>query len=364
MKGYTISNNPYTLRFSYIPPRMIERTVIMDEIIGNFVRDIPTYSGMFITGVRGAGKTVMLSEIRKRMGAGKDWITVDLNPESDLLDSLARRLFIIPELKRLFLEARLDFSVLGIGIHLESAELIASNEEDAVLMMLRALKKAGKKLFVTIDEVTYSKKVARFSHALSSYSSEGYDIYVLMTGLIENINNIRNKKSLTFLYRAKVKELDILNISLIRNDYQDALGLPFDLAEHIARESRGYSLAFQAIGHLYYDEICRCDSYDKIDQNKINNELDQILSELSYDKIWSELSDNDRAVLKAMSEIKDLTGKEYIKIEQIRNTTGMSSDSFTKYRSRLLERGIVDGSQYGHLRFKLPRFEQYISREG
>ena len=31
--------------------------------------------------------------------------------------------------------ARFDFSVLGIGVHIEGAKLIASNEEDALVMM-------------------------------------------------------------------------------------------------------------------------------------------------------------------------------------------------------------------------------------
>ena len=47
-------------------------------------------------------------------------------------------------------------------------------------------------MLVTIDEITYSEDVAKFSHALSSYASEDYDIYVLMTGLKENIDKIKN----------------------------------------------------------------------------------------------------------------------------------------------------------------------------
>ena len=102
MNGYKTVDNPYTLQFSYVPPKHIERAVISNEIIENFTKNIPTYRGMFITGVRGSGKTVMLSDIRNKIVQKKDWITVDINPESDLLDSLARALYLIPELKALF----------------------------------------------------------------------------------------------------------------------------------------------------------------------------------------------------------------------------------------------------------------------
>ena len=35
--------NPYTLQFSYIPPQFIERSIITNEIINNFIREVPTF---------------------------------------------------------------------------------------------------------------------------------------------------------------------------------------------------------------------------------------------------------------------------------------------------------------------------------
>ena len=140
MKEYKEINNPYTLQFSFVPPRMIERTLVTSEIIDNYARPVPTYRAIFITGVRGSGKTVTLGTIRKKFEESPNWITVDLNPENNLLDALARGLYLNPAQKKLFLKAKLDFSALGIGVHLEKAELIASNEEDALKLMLQTLK--------------------------------------------------------------------------------------------------------------------------------------------------------------------------------------------------------------------------------
>ncbi|MBR1477102.1 MAG: ATP-binding protein [Lachnospiraceae bacterium] len=326
----------------------------------NFTREVPTYRGMFITGVRGSGKTVMLGDIRNKIAEQDRWLTVDINPESNLLDSLARKLYLIPMVKAMFIKAKLDFSVLGIGVHLENAELMASDEEDAIEMMLRVLKKSGYKILVTIDEVTYSKGVAKLSHALSSYAGAGYDIYLLMTGLIENINNIKNKKSLTFLYRAKINKLDTLNITAIWSDYQKTLGLDREDAEKLAYMTRGYPLAFQAVGYLYWNELCKHEKFDDINQDEVDEKLDVILAELAYDKIWDELSQNDVKILYVMCRISSSSKTELIKVEDIRNAINMTSDSFTTYRKRLIEAGIVDGRQYGHLKFMLPRFENYI----
>ena len=360
MREFTEINNPYTLQFSYIPPQFIERKPITSDIINNYVREVPTYRGMFITGVRGSGKTVIMGEIRNRIKEHKDWIAVDLNPESDILESLASNLYLIPSLKVLFTNAKLDFSVLGIGVHIEKPSMTASNSEDAVKMMLDVLKKAHKKVLITIDEVTYNSDIAKFSHAMSSYASQNYDIYVLMTGLLENIKAIKNKKSLTFLYRAKIMELDRLNLTAISMDYRNTLDIDEDTANLLARESGGYSLAFQALGYHYWNEICRKETTEKIDLNKIRGELDSSLSELSYEKIWDELSGTDKKVLVAMTHISKENEGVAVKVDDIKKRINMSSNTFSTYRKRLIESGILDGTQYGYLSFNLPGFDRFV----
>lgn len=353
-------NNPYTLQFSYIPPQFIERTLVTNDLINNFTRKVPTYRGMFITGVRGCGKTVMMGDVRNKIGKLDNWITVDLNPESNLLDSLTRSLYMIPEIKALFVKAKLDFSVLGIGVHLENAELVASNEEDALIMMLRVLKKHEKKVLITIDEITYNTDVARFSHAMSSYANADYDIYVLMTGLIENIKAIKNNKSLTFLYRAKVNELDSLNITAISSDYQKVFASSREIADKLAFCTKGYSLAFQALGYHYWNALCRNEDPEGINLDDVYRELDITLSELSYEKIWDELSNSDKKVLFAINALSKKNNNSLVKVEEIRELAEMTSNTFTTYRKRLIDSGIVDGKQYGFLSLKLPRFGEFI----
>lgn len=361
MSKFELINNPYTLQFSYIPPQFIERTLVTNEIISNYIREIPTYRGMFITGVRGSGKTVILGDIRNKIAAIKEWITIDLNPESNLLDSLARNLYLIPQIKALFVKAKLDFSLLGIGVHIENAELVASNEEDAVKMMLEVLKKAGKKVLVTIDEVTYGNDVSRFSHALSSYASADYDIYVLMTGLADNIKTIKNQKSLTFLYRAKVKELDSLNMTAITSDYQKVLEIEREKAEELAYSTKGYSLAFQTLGYHYWNAICNTPKGKDVDIDAVYENMDITLSELAYEKIWDELSAGDRKILIALDDLMAKEKSYAIRVEDVRNAVNMKSNTFNTYRTRLLDSGVVDGKQYGYLSIKLPRFSNFLA---
>ena len=361
MNSLKKNDNPYTLQFSYHPPLFINRTLITDELLNNFTRRVPTYRGVFVTGVRGCGKTVMLAEIRNRLSQEDNWISVDINPEGSLLASLAANLYMMPELRSLFIKASLDFSIIGIGAHIENAEMVASDDETAVRLMLNVLKKKGIKLLVTIDEITYSQSVAIFFHALSSYTNSDLDIYVLMTGLRDNINNIKNKPSLTFLYRAKIVELDALNVTLITDSYQKSLNLSKTQAEDIAYKTRGYSLAFQAFGYHYWNAISDAGKYEKVDISETDRMVGITLTELAYDKIWDELSETDKRIVKAMVMITHEKESDLAKVEDIRAKTDMTSDSFSKYRERLIQSGIADGKQYGYLKFALPLFDEFVS---
>ena len=55
------------------------------------------------------------------------------------------------------------------------------------------------------------------------------------------------------------------------------------------------------------------------------------------------------------------TGNNLIKVEDIRKAAAMTSNTFTTYRTRLIDSGVVDGKQHGYLSFKLPRFEEFMN---
>ena len=51
----------------------------------------------------------------------KDWIVIELNPDRDLLYSFAAKLYDQKNLKDLFIKAKLDLSVLRIGVSIEKS---------------------------------------------------------------------------------------------------------------------------------------------------------------------------------------------------------------------------------------------------
>ena len=81
---------------------------------------------------------------------------------------------------------------------------------------------------------------------------------------------------------------------------------------------------------------------------------------MAYEKIWDELSEVDQKVLIAMKQLLGSSEEQYIRVEDIRNAVKMTSNTFTTYRARLLESGVIDGKRYGYLSLKLPLFGRFV----
>lgn len=69
-----------------------------------------------------------------------NWIVIELNPARDLLQSLAAKIYSIPELHALFVNEKLDFSAFGLGISIENAAPV-TDIENALELMLKHIQK-------------------------------------------------------------------------------------------------------------------------------------------------------------------------------------------------------------------------------
>ena len=340
-------NNPFTLSFGKKPTQFISRITQTNEIIENFQASDPSNQIYMLTGVRGSGKTVLMTTIANSMREDDNWIVLELNPERDLLQSLAAKLYSIPQMHALFMKARLDVSALGIGVSIENAVPV-TDIEHALEIMLDEIKKAKKRLLITVDEVTNSAHIRVFASAFQIFLRRDCPVFLLMTGLYENLYDLQNDKSLTFLYRAPKMVLEPLNFAAVKRRYMDIFSLEGKQAEQMAMLTKGYPFAFQVLGYLYWEKR------DRMTIEDMMPEYDQYLEEYVYSKIWSELSELDRRIVNEMA----VSGET--KIKNIRERLGMKSEQFSVYRERLKRKGVVSSEQYGYLTLALPRFDEFV----
>ena len=298
-----------------------------------------------ITGVRGSGKTVMMTQISNKLRADADWVVIELNPATDLLSSMLSKLNSNQVCTELIKSAKIDLSFFGFGVTIEGTVPI-TDAETAIIKILEKIKKSGRRLLVTIDEMTNSESMKVFAGAFQIFVRQELPVFLLGTGLYENIEELQNEKSLTFLYRAPKIQLRPLNNGAIINKYKTIFHISQESASQMAELTKGYPFAFQVLGYLTWN-------HDG-DYHAVLDEYEQYLSEFVYDKIWSELSAKDRMVAKAIADEK--SGK----IKDIRERLGMETNEFNPYRKRLIKKGIVSGEMRGYVYFTLPLFAEYV----
>ncbi len=337
--------NPYTLTFGKEPINAISRSSQLNSVTEAFNEDIPPQQVFMVTGVRGAGKTVFMTEISEKLRKSSGWVVVELSPEKDMLNSLVAKLSSENEFAAIFKSAKINLSFWGFGLAVSGVTPI-SDLEVAATKMIESLGKHGKRVLITVDEVDNTPFMREFASAFQIMLRHDLPVFLVMTGLYDNINRLQNENTLTFLYRAPKVDLKPLNISAIADNYNRVIGIDERTSLRAAKATFGYSFAFQVIGHYLWEKE------GKYDEAII--EARQYLEDYSYEKIWSELSYKDREIIHAVASIKN--GK----ISEIRESLNLDTNSFNPYRNRLIKKGLLDGSVRGYLTFTLPFFEEYV----
>ena len=337
--------NPFSLDFGKEPYEFIPRSLQMDELVHTFMAERPSRHVSIVTGVRGSGKTVFMTTVCKRFQQEKDWIVVELNPDRDLLLNLASQLSENQKLRKIFTSAKINLSYFGLGLQVEGAEPI-HDIEVALNRMISSISRHHKKLLIAIDEASNSADMRVFASAFQILLRKDYPIFLLMTGLYENIREIQNQKTLTFLYRAPRIALSPLNIGRMTDSYARIFNISSEEALEMAKKTKGYSFAFQVLGYFTW--------LFPSDPARVMEEYRQYLGEYVYEKIWAELSRRDQQVLYALAQTS--SGE----VSAIRERLDMTSYQFTPYRTRLIRKGIISGDTYGIIRFDLPLFNEFV----
>ncbi len=340
-------NNPFTLSFGKKPLNYIYRIKDTDLVIESFTQEPSTNQLYVITGIRGSGKTVLITALTKAFYEMEDWIIVDLNPDKDLIEGLASELYENSKIKKLFVKKEFSFSFKGVSFSIEG-DVPALTSETLVKKMLEKIKEKKKKVLITIDEVTSNEYMRVFAKTFQSLVRFDFPVYLLMTGLYENISKLQDDKSLTFLYRAPKINLSPLNLSSIAMSYKKIFAVNEEEAMELAKMTNGYAYAYQVLGYLLFK-----DGKKEADED-ILSQYDQYLQEYVYKKIWSELSDVEQKIMMSIKTNNPVSIKSLIKTLEINNSY------FSIYRDRLIKKGIIYAPAYGKIQFVLPRFYEFI----
>ncbi|WP_027209529.1 hypothetical protein [Butyrivibrio hungatei] len=297
-------------------------TCIADEIINSFTSEESSKYVYKITGIRGSGKSVEYGNVIRALKADKKWLVYPLSAAGDAVKTL---------ISKLSMESFID----------------SYSDEAMLTKMVAEANKKKYNVLVGVDDISKTPEMIRLLSMIGSMILEGMHIYLLVTGLAENIEEFSSEKNLTFFKRADELEIKGLNKYDITAMYQKLLKIDAVEAKKIEEETKGYAYAYQVLGSLYFGK------QKNETLNDIIPEFERIMFRDSYDLVWKSLSNGEKEVVRCICKTKDGKAEDIKKLMA-------NAASYSVYRSRLINKHLVSDEIRGYMKLRLPHFDKFV----
>ena len=393
--------NPYRPGAGHYPPHLAGRQNEINRCENLFEQDI-IMKNIIITGLRGVGKTVLLTKL-KPIALQKKWVwcgtdmseSVSVSEENlairiltDISIPLSNVTFDIQLIKEVGFteykskELKLGFNEL-YNLYQNTPGLI-SDKLKYVLGFVWEIMKAKtsfKGIIFAYDEVqTMQDHAKKEQYPLSllldlfqSIQSKGIPFMLILTGL----PTLFPKLVSTRTYSERMFEQIFLE-KLNDRDSKDAIETPLreenceilftpESVETIVRVSGGYPYFIQFICKEVYDIFITQVEEGSEDSKVPVKEIIQKLDTDFYSGRWANLSDRQRELLKVVSMLdnsdKEFSVQEVVNKSEERLEKPFGNSHVTQMFGALQIKGILFRNRYGKYSFAVPLFNEFIRRQ-
>jgi len=144
--------NPFSLLFGVKSENYLKRVNEFNEIVNSFENNLVFGCYSIISGIRGSGKTAMLTDLIEYYSNFEDWIIIELIPSMNLLEQLASKL--IDKMNKIKNKYKLSFSFSFVGITFEITGKDKINDITLLIEnLLLELKRKNIKVLIANDEI-------------------------------------------------------------------------------------------------------------------------------------------------------------------------------------------------------------------
>lgn len=360
--------NPFKPTAGKMPPVLVGREKVTDD----FLEGLANGEGapgrlMRITGPRGSGKTVLLSELAS-IAEDEGWLVVNVSGSGDLLASLSRRLM----RKSLFSEIVFKAQSPLVSIEARRGSANLDDFESILECATRGMTKRGKGLLVTIDEVQDASRddIREIATAVQFMIRENQNIALVFAGITTGVLDILNGKSVTFLRRAKPEELDAIPLDEVRDSLRDTIANSgFQIEEEalaLATDAtQGYAHLIQLVGyHVWRTAWLRGRRDDGVIVVSVDDATRGVAAardEFKSAVLEATITGLPKTAIDfilAMSETRDVVSTSKI-ASMLKRTTGYLSP----YRRQLISRQVIEQTAPGYVTFSIPLMKEYLAEE-
>lgn len=373
-----MSPNPFKPTAGKMPPILIGR----DDIIGVFQQGLDNGAGaperlMLVTGQRGSGKTVLLTEFG-RVAAANGWDVVSETASAGLAQRLIETLAAGPHVSRATLEP--SVSVGGASVTLGSIEVSRSQApltlRAAIEVRLGQLP-PGKGILITIDEVQAAQRedlvavatavqhVIRDQDMTDAPDAEKRGVAVVFAGLVSVIDDLVNDEVLTFLRRYVRRNLGNVPLPDVRNAYLRSIedagkNMSLQDAQTAAELSDGFPYMIQLVGYYMWQaaDARRSATIEREDVELGSKDAETTFEEAVCAPAMHSLTEAQRQFVLAMGEDWPLPSK----VSDIAFRCGKSKSWASKYRSSLVRANIISPAGRGLVAYEVPHLGEYVCR--
>ncbi|WP_087009290.1 ATP-binding protein [Gulosibacter sp. 10] len=329
--------------------------------------DFGENQSVLVSGLRGAGKTAMLSLLQDH-AMGHGWLVISDDASRGLMDRVMKST--IPRIRNALSEpAHNRLSSFSIGQFGVSWEQAGAAREAAPLLRhdLKALSDAleGRGgLLITIDEVssgrTRLRELSRFALEIQHALTSGANIMVVFAGIQVDLNELLKHEHNTFLRRSRRLDFRRLTPDETRYVIAETTSLggrsvaPAAL-DHLTSISQGYPYLIQLVGDYAWRRtpdapVISIEDADYALERGIKAVQDRVIS-----RVYDDLSERDKDFLRAMAQDEGRT-----RIADLKARMDAYDQYVQVYKRRLIDTGYVQSAGHGYVEFSLPYLDQYI----
>lgn len=365
-----MTDNIFSPSFGNKPRVLVGRDLVMQTMIDG----LSSFPGSkerarLIIGQRGLGKTVLLlelAEVAKKQGYIVASPTVVSN---DMLLRILEKLYRSGEKDFSQGKAKVTGGSIGLfgvsaGIQTDGGEHPERSFAYQLQTICEKAGKAGKGILILVDEVqSGNEDLKKLIIAYQEMVGEGHNIAMVLAGLPSAIAQTLNQHVLTFLNRASKLHLEPISIREIelyyRNSFEQiGIVLKDEQIKQAAKQTEGSPYLMQLIGHFITISASEHGTItDKAFKQALVTAKEDFIEDICGTTL-SQLSEKDIEFLNAMTEDEKESSMQDICLR-----LKVEPSYANRYRTRLLQAGVISQIRRGFVEFAVPYLKDYLQQE-
>lgn len=373
--------NPFKPTAGKLPPILIGRQAIIDDFRHGLLNGAGAPERlMLLTGQRGYGKTVMLTELGK-VALQQGWELVSETATAGMCERMIETLTAgSPRVTGADLGPSIgigNIASLSLG-HVDfSIEQQALTLRSAINERLKKLP-PGRGICFSIDEAqaasledmtmlaTTVQHVIRDQDLTNASDKDQKGIALVFAALPSLMDDLLNDKVLTFLRRAVQRKLGPVPIVEVKNAFITSIthsGKQIDttLALHAAQETFGYPYMVQLVGYYMWQaaESRRSQQIEETDFKEGLRDAVLAFEDAVCAPAFKGLTLAQQSFVMAMLPDQPHASK----VADIAERVHKSQSWVSKYRASLIDARVIESAGYGRIRFAVPYLVEYLIKQ-